>query len=139
MTLHQQQFDVGAIELFGSLYVPTDDEMTLFCGMRDEYARRCQAEPFANRCRIAFAVGARAFGIPPVVLQATRDQKMPTLVEDRQMLMAFSRIVSLQVHPRSAPNPWKGIGRMFCRTHPCVMHATQKYGQKIAAAMEFYP
>jgi hypothetical protein len=137
MTIHQQQYDV-ATPLFGSLYLPTDDEIALFCGMRDEYARRCRAEPFTNRCSIAMVVGARAFSIPPTVLKATRDQKQPGLVESRQMLMAFSRIVSLQVHPETAPNPWKGIARVFCRTHPCVMHATHKFGQKIAAAMEFY-
>ena len=121
-----------ATPLFGPVYLPTDDEIIRFGTMRDDYVRKCKAEPFTNRCAVALYIGARAFNIPVPVLQAPRDQMQPRLTDDRQRLMAFSRVVSF-----GRPlNSWKGIARAFHRQHPTVMNATQKYGAKIAAALE---
>lgn len=119
------------------LYFPTDEEIDRFCTMRDDYARKCKAEPFTSRCVIALSVGSRAFRIPIPLLQSARDQRQPQLVEDRQKLMAFSRVISL-LHPQT-PNTWKGIARAFNRKHPCVINAAHKFGAKIAAAMEMQP
>ena len=81
--------------LFGSMYLPSDDEIALYGKMRHEYLRKLKAEPFINRYSLALTIGARSFGIPIPVLQAPRDQMQPRLTEDRQRLMAFSRVVSV--------------------------------------------
>ena len=123
----------SATPLFG-MYLPTDDEIARYGTMRDDYARRCKEEPFINRCALALCIGARTFGISIPELQAARDQLKPRLTEDRQKLMAFSRIVSVGMAKR--PNSWKGIAKAFNRKHPTVINATQKYGAQIAAALE---
>jgi hypothetical protein len=116
------------------LYLPHDEDMALFRQMRSDYVRRCSAGPFTNRCALAISVGADAFGIPIPLLQAPRDRTKPGLTVDRLKLMAFCRVVSFCVPDR--PNTWKGIARVFHRRHPTIIHATQKYGAQIAAAME---
>jgi hypothetical protein len=122
-----------ATPLFG-IYLPTDEEIARYGTMRDDYLRKCKAEPFINRCALALSIGARTFGISIPELQAARDQMKPRLTEDRQRLMAFSRIVSFGAAKR--PNSWKGIAKAFHRKHPTVINATQKYGAQIAAALE---
>lgn len=112
----------------------SDDEIARYATMREDYLRRCLADPVRNRCTIALCVGAHAFGIPIPVLQAARDQMQPRLIEDRLKLMAFSRIISLGT--LKPANSWKGIARAFHRQHPAVMNATHKYGAQIAAALE---
>lgn len=119
--------------LFG-IFLPTDEEITRYGTMRDDYRRKCKAEPFSNRCLMALCIGARAFGIAVPQLQAARDRTRPRLDEDRQRLMAFSRVVSMG-EPKTL-NTWKGIARAFHRQHPAAITATHKYGAQIAAAME---
>jgi len=116
------------------LYMPTDEEIERYGKMRDDYVRTCKAEPFINRCALALSIGARSFGVSIADLQAARDQLKPLLTENRQKLMAFSRIVSVATAKR--PNSWKGIAKTFNRKHPTVINATQKYGAQIAAALE---
>lgn len=124
----------SATPLFGLIYLPTNEEIELYGTMRDDYVSKGKAEPFTNRCALALCVGSRAFNIPIPKLQAVRDQRNPGLTENRQKLMAFSRIVSVGIERR--PNSWKGIAKMFHRKHPAVINATQKYGMQIAAALE---
>lgn len=112
--------------------MPSDEEIARYGRMRDRYVRRLAAAPFSNRYTLALSIGAEEFSIPIPVLQAARDQRQPHLAEDRQRLMAFSRVVSLG----RQLNTWKGIARSFCRQHPTVINATQKYGAQIAAALE---
>ncbi len=119
--------------LFG-LYLPTDDEIARYGTMRDDYRRRCMAERFSNRCLLAFAIGARAFRLPADQLQAAFDKANPRLTEDRQRLMAFSRLVGAAYD--KTPNSWRGVARAFHREPSAVVFATHKYGAQIAAAME---
>lgn len=138
-----------AFHLPGTFYLPTEDEIEKYGTMRDEYIRKCRVEPANNRCKVALAVGSRVFGVPIPMLQAARDcgadllyalaadearQRQTSLTETRQKLMAFSRVVS--IGRQKEPNSWKAIGRAFNRSHCTVIHATQKYGGQIAAALE---
>lgn len=119
---------------FGVIYLPTNEEIELYGSMREDYLRKRTAEPFTNRYTLALCIGSRAFRIPILDLQAARDQKNACLTENRQKLMAFSRIVSIGIERR--PNSWSGIARSFHRARPAVMYATQKYGAQITAALE---
>lgn len=91
------------------------------------YLEFCQKKPGENRCRVALVAGSMAFGKRISDLQSRARET--DLAEVRQQLMAFSRIVS--VGPTRRPNSWKGIARVFHRSHATVIYATKKYGDAI--------
>lgn len=130
MKLHQSE--VSEPTLFG-VYLPTDDEVRRYGAMRQDYERRYRSFPAANRSVMAIAVGARAFGLSVVDVQAERNQRQPDISHKRQCLMAFARVVSVG---SPIPNSWASIARAVNRSHAAVIHATHKYGAQIAAAME---
>ncbi len=115
-----------------AVLIPTLQDIERYCEMREDYLERCVKLPAMNRCQIALLVCAYGFEIPIEHLTAP-GRGTHDMAETRQKLMAFSRIVSLGT-PKL--NTWKGIGRAFMRRHSTVIHATQKYGAQIAAALE---
>lgn len=127
-----QSESVSEPTLFG-VYLPTDDEVRQYGAMREDYERRCRANPAANRSAMAVGVAARAFGLSVTDVQADRDQRQPDISHKRQCLMAFARVVSISAPHR---NSWASIARAVNRSHAAVIHATHKYGAQIAAAME---
>ena len=115
-----------------AVLIPTLADIERYNEMREDYLERCVKLPTMNRCQIALLVCSYQFEIPVEHLTAP-GRGRPELAEIRQKMMAFSRVVSLGT-PRL--NTWKGIGRAFQRRHSTVIHATQKYGAQIAAALE---
>lgn len=113
--------------------IPNLIDVRLYCDMRDEYLARCARTPQWSRCALAFLVCVDSFDLTADQITA-HDRHSRGLVETRQKMMAFCRVVSLgNCKP---PNTWQGIARQFRRTHSTVIHATQKYGALIAAALE---
>lgn len=114
-------------------YAAPDNDMDRYRQMAVEYRQVCTKRPFVKRCDLAFMIGARQFSVNPNDLRRSeRGGGRPTwLVETRQKLMAFARIVS--EGESGPPNSWKGIGRTFNRHHASVIHAAHKYGAEIAA------
>lgn len=115
-----------------AVLIPTLQDIERYCEMREDYLERCSKLPTMSRYQVALMVCAYGFDMPLKELWA-HDRKSTDLVEIRQKMMAFSRIVSLGT-PKL--NTWKGIGQAFKRRHSTVIHATQKFGAQIAAALE---
>ena len=117
-------------------YHPTPADAERYLSARENYVRALKRirNPI-SRVPLAVRAGATAFMVPVEVLQGPRDQKDIEVSETRQKLMAFVRVVSLSVHPER-PNPFKQIAAAFNRKHPCIIHATYKYGSEITAALE---
>lgn len=115
-----------------AVLIPSLQDIERYCEMRDDYFERCLKLPTMNRYQLVLIVCAYGFDLPIEHLTA-HDRGRTELVEIRQKMMAFSRVVSLGT-PKL--NTWKGIGRAFKRRHSTVIHATQKYGPEIAAALE---
>jgi chromosomal replication initiation ATPase DnaA len=108
----------------------SDIEEECFRTMATKYWETCATRRGFDRCQIALRVGAKGLDISIDSLHERRRCK--ALVEPRQKLMAFSRIVSLET---DIVNSWKGIGRAFKRDHATVIHATHKYGDQISSAL----
>jgi hypothetical protein len=116
--------------------LPEPADVALYGYMRADYVKSLKrVRNPASRTSLAMKIGAEAFGVPIEVLQGPRNQKQADISEMRQKLMAFVRVVSLSVHPER-PNAFKQIARAFNRKHPCIIHATHKYGSQITAALE---
>lgn len=111
-------------------YLLNDEEAQRFLRMAIDYHNRCHIEPFLNRCVLALMVCAKGYELPIPLVQSHAGQTK--IGEDRQKMMAFSRVISLKA---PCPNSWKGIARVFHRAHPTVIHATHKYGGRIAAIL----
>lgn len=125
-------------EVHPIILLPAPEDVALYGFMRDDYAKALKRirNPI-SRTPLAVKIGAEAFGIPVEILKEPRNHKKAgrEIVETRQKLMAFARVVSFAVHP-DRPNPFKQIAAAFNRKHSCIIHATHKYGSEIAAALE---
>lgn len=119
-----------------AVYYPTPADAERYQSARDNYVRALtRVRNPVSRVPLAVKAGATAFMVPVEVLQGPRDQRDIEISETRQKLMAFVRIVSFAVHP-DRPNPFKQIAAAFNRKHPCIIHATHKYGSEVTAALE---
>lgn len=109
-------------------------EAAVFRQMAQDYHQACRQRPLDSRTLLALRIGARQFAVKPEALRRPeRGGGRPThLVETRQKLMAFTRVVSLH---SDAVNEWKKIGLAFNRSHATVIHAAHKYGGQITAAL----
>ncbi len=111
-----------------------DLDFERYRAMARDYHLTCSKRPFVKRCDLAFMIGARQFHVAPDDLRQCEPGggRMTPLVETRQKLMAFARIVSER---DDIVNSWKKIGKVFNRSHSTVIHAAHKYGEVIAAAL----
>jgi len=90
------------------------------------YRETCKARPSANRCKVAFMVGATTFKVTVETMQSKA--KRSDISKVRQQLMAFSRVVS----NGKRRNSWKEIAKCFHVTHASVIYAHKRYGAAIA-------
>lgn len=117
----------------GAVIVPSLQEIEMFSEMRADYLERCEKLPTMSRYSVLLLVCAHALDWSVDHLISYDRRRDVEMVEARQKMMAFCRVVSLGT-PQI--NTWKGIAATFRRSHSTVIHATRKYGELIATALE---